>query len=258
MTLDSAASRIGLSARRHAPRTLFRTHASDPDCGFAYPCCGRHPLLRTRRTSTVPLRRRATLRLTPACLPNRRRAASTNSADLTASGRDEPPSDPDELGECSHDLRGRLLLQAKQGHPGSIGRCRVLMEAATISMRSAPPLAAAVGQRESRRPRWLRVHAPTRTQVSRPLMTSVSQLARFEFDAGARPKRDASALVSAHCRSERSERRPASEICWSPNRSGKCRWRLPCIHDNELLRVGRRDNGRAHDGSRPCRWRKSV
>ena len=89
MTLDSAASRIGLSARRHAPRTLFRTHASDPDCGFAYPCCGRHPLLRTRRTSTVPLRRRATLRLTPACLPNRRRAASTNSADLTASGRDE-------------------------------------------------------------------------------------------------------------------------------------------------------------------------
>jgi hypothetical protein len=24
-------------------------------------------------------------------------------------------------------------------------------------------------------------------------------LARFEFDAGARPKRDASALVSAHC-----------------------------------------------------------
>ena len=85
-----------------------------------------------------------------ACLPNRRRAASTNSADLTASGRDEPPSDPDELGECSHDLRGRLLLQAKQGHPGSIGRYRVLMEAATISMRSAPPLAAAVGQRGPR------------------------------------------------------------------------------------------------------------
>ena len=33
------------------------------------------------------------------------------------------------------------------------------------------------GQRESRRPRWLRVHAPTRTHVWRPLMTSVSQLA---------------------------------------------------------------------------------
>ena len=33
------------------------------------------------------------------------------------------------------------------------------------------------GQRESRRPSWLRVHAPTRTQVSAPLMTSVSHLA---------------------------------------------------------------------------------
>ena len=40
-----------------------------------------------------------------------------------------------------------------------------------------PARTAEFGQRESRRPRWLRVHAPTRTQVSRPLMTPVSQLA---------------------------------------------------------------------------------
>jgi hypothetical protein len=33
------------------------------------------------------------------------------------------------------------------------------------------------GQRESRRPRWLRVHAPTRMQVSAPETTSVSHLA---------------------------------------------------------------------------------
>ena len=51
----------------------------------------------------------------------------------------------------------------------------------------------------------------------------------------------------------RSERRLASEICGSPNRFGNCRWRLPCIHENALLRVGRLDNGRADDGSRPAR-----
>ncbi len=62
-----------------------------------------------------------------------------------------------------------------------------------------------------------------------------------------------SALQTARCGSERrSERRPASEICGSPNRPGNCRWRLPCIHENALLRVGRLDNGRPDDGSGPA------
>ena len=51
------------------------------------------------------------------------------------------PSPTDELGERSHDLRGRLLRQEKQGHRRSIGRYRVLMQAATI--------------RRGRRRRWL-------------------------------------------------------------------------------------------------------
>ena len=55
---------------------------------------------------------------------------------------------------------GALLLSDESGRPG-------------VRL----PRATRLGQRESRRPRWLRVHAPTRTQVSRPLMTSVSQLA---------------------------------------------------------------------------------
>ena len=58
---------------------------------------------------------------------------------------------------------------------------------------------------------------------------------------------------AAHCGSERrSERRPVFEICGSPHRSGNCRLRLPCIHENALLRVGRLDNGRADDGSGPA------
>ena len=47
----------------------------------------------------------------------------------------------DELGERSHDLRGRLLRQVKQGHHRAIARYRVLMQAATI--------------RRGRRRRWL-------------------------------------------------------------------------------------------------------
>jgi hypothetical protein len=47
----------------------------------------------------------------------------------------------DELEERSDDLRGRLLRQEKQGHRQSIGRYRVLMQAATI--------------RRGRRRRWL-------------------------------------------------------------------------------------------------------
>ena len=50
-------------------------------------------------------------------------------------------SPADELGERSHDLRGRLLRQVKQGHRRSIGRYRVLVQAATI--------------RRGRRRRWL-------------------------------------------------------------------------------------------------------
>ena len=62
-----------------------------------------------------------------------------------------------------------------------------------------------------------------------------------------------SAPLAAHCGSERrSERRPVFEICGSPHRSGNCRLRLPCIHENALLRVGRLDNGRADDGSGPA------
>ena len=84
---------------------------------------------------------------------------------------------------------------ARKREATSDGDCRSHQRAALSLRFWRGREASACGQRESRRPRWLRVHAPTRTQVSRPLMTSVSQLARFEFDAGARPKRDASALV---------------------------------------------------------------
>ena len=60
-------------------------------------------------------------------------------------------------------------------------------------------------------------------------------------------------VLAAHCTSERrSKPTPASEICGSPERRGKCWWRLPCIHENALLRVGRLDNERADDGSRPA------
>jgi hypothetical protein len=44
----------------------------------------------------------------------------------------ERAAELDELGERSRDLRGRLLRQVKQGHGRSIGRYRVLMQAATI------------------------------------------------------------------------------------------------------------------------------
>jgi hypothetical protein len=51
---------------------------------------------------------------------------------------------------------------------------------------SPPPnralFASALGQRESRRPHWLRVHAPTRTQVSAPYARSVSQIATCATD----------------------------------------------------------------------------
>ena len=61
-----------------------------------------------------------------------------------------------------------------------------------------------------------------------------------------------SAPLAARCGSERrSGRRRAAEICGSRNRSGNCRWRLPCIHENAVLRVSRLDNERADDGSRP-------
>ena len=63
----------------------------------------------------------------------RGRAATLVDADLAPG--------PDELGERSHDLRRRLLRQVKQGHRRSIGRYRVLMQAATI--------------RRGRRRRWL-------------------------------------------------------------------------------------------------------
>ena len=57
--------------------------------------------------------------------------------------RNRRPETPatDELGERSYDLRGRLLRQVKQGHRRSIGRYRVLIQAATI--------------RRGRRRRWL-------------------------------------------------------------------------------------------------------
>ena len=52
-----------------------------------------------------------------------------------------PAAALDELAERPHDLRGRLLRQVKQGRRRSIGRYRVLMQAATI--------------RRGRRRRWL-------------------------------------------------------------------------------------------------------
>jgi hypothetical protein len=44
-----------------------------------------------------------------------------------------------------------------------------------------------------------------------------------------------SCAVSAHRRSGRTRGfRPAPEICGSPDWSGKCRLRVPCIHENAL------------------------
>jgi hypothetical protein len=56
--------------------------------------------------------------------------------------------------------------------------------------------------------------------------------------------RAASASLTAHCTSERrSKPTPASEICGFPDRRGDCWWRLPCIHENALLRVNGPDDG---------------
>ena len=66
---------------------------------------------------------------------------------------------------------------AQSGSPGPATDYRRWSEAVTPATSTLPSHATASGQRESRRPRWLRVHAPARTQVSAPLMTSVSHLA---------------------------------------------------------------------------------
>jgi hypothetical protein len=77
--------------------------------------------------------------------------------------------------------------------------------------------------------------------------------------AGSVPRRSAwasppsrgpgSAPLTARCGSERRRgRRPASEICGSSDRIGNCRWRLPCIQENAILRVGRLEHGRPNDG----------
>jgi hypothetical protein len=58
------------------------------------------------------------------------------------------------------------------------------------------------------------------------------------------------ALLAALSRcGRRSGSRPALENSGSPEWSGKCRWRLPCIHDNALLRADGLDEGRADDAA---------
>ena len=58
--------------------------------------------------------------------------------------------------------------------------------------------------------------------------------------------------LSARCGSERrSEPRPASRICASPDRSDSGRRRVPWFHENALLRVDGRDDDRADDAARP-------
>jgi hypothetical protein len=60
----------------------------------------------------------------------------------------------------------------------------------------------------------------------------------------------AGALQTALSRcGRRSGSRPALENSGSPEWSGKCRWRLPCIHDNALLRADGLDEGRADDAA---------
>jgi hypothetical protein len=68
------------------------------------------------------------------------------------------------------------------------------------------------------------------------------------------PRQDAAGIcllpLSAHRRSGRTRGfRPAPEICGSPDRSGKCRLRVPCIHENALLLVDGLDNRRAEDAA---------
>jgi hypothetical protein len=78
----------------------------------------------------------------------------------------------------------------------AIRDCRFHETGAVSRTATAALEASASGQRESRRPRWLRVHAPTRTQVSPPLMTSVSQLATSRYrGTGARRTRSQSAAL---------------------------------------------------------------
>ena len=42
------------------------------------------------------------------------------------------------------------------------------------------------------------------------------------------------------------------EFCGSPDWSGRCPLRVPCIQENALLLVGRLDAGRADDGTSPA------
>ena len=53
-------------------------------------------------------------------------------------------------------------------HPITEFRCAAQVIANALKAQEGGYAAFVIGQSESRRPRWLRVHAPTRTQVSAP------------------------------------------------------------------------------------------
>jgi hypothetical protein len=86
-----------------------------------------------------------------------------------------PTAPLDELGERSHDLRGRLLRQVKQGHHRAIARYRVLMQqprfdavgaaagccCRTYGPRRGPCASSAAASAAARRP-----HRPRRRRLS--------------------------------------------------------------------------------------------
>ena len=113
---------------------------------------------------------------------------------------------------------------------------------------------------ERDRPAQTRFHLRTRL-YAQPIAVSLCAAceAHGSFPGDTGRNRTSTCARSARCGSQRRNGwRPASEICGSPNRSGNWRWRLPCIHENALLRFGRLDNGRADDGPRPAGGEEQV
>jgi hypothetical protein len=124
-----------------------------------------------------------------AASPTAGRPANAVDLEAEASTIEFGVSGVDELGERPLCRRRRLLRLAKEGRCRSIRRYPFPGGGTTIGRPKRAGRVAAPGQRESRRPRWLRVHAPTRTQVSAPLMTSVSHLARSRARRVVQPAR---------------------------------------------------------------------
>ncbi len=169
-----------------------------------------------------------------------------SSANSQRSARSHPPLKPpaycDRIGDIPCPARGDLDAAPPTALKPGGSCCRRLRRCPDWPGAATRPLAA-------RLPLWC---------LQRPLATSGHLASTPRIESAVERSRAACAL-SAHCTSERrSKPTPASEICVSPERRGKCWWRLPCIHENALLRVGRLDNERADDGSRPASGEKHV